>query len=46
MAANPTAFMVAVAVAMVPTLSVFGLLLLAMVLAGLAFVTLRRRRRA
>ena len=45
-AANPTAFVVAVAVAMVPTLSVFGLLLLAVVLAGLAFAILRRRSRA
>ncbi len=45
-AANPTAFVVNPAVAMVPTLSVFGLLLLAVVLAGLALAILRRRSRA
>jgi uncharacterized repeat protein (TIGR01451 family) len=45
-AANPTAFVVASAVALVPTLSVFGLLLLAVILAGLAFAILRRRSRA
>jgi hypothetical protein len=45
-AANPTTFVVAAAVAMVPTLSLFGLLLLAVILAVMAFAVLKRRKAA
>ncbi len=45
-AANPTAFVVASGVAIVPTLSVLGLLLLAVILAGLAFAVIKRRKSA
>ena len=45
-AANPTAFAVSAPLATIPTLSAVGLLLLTLVLGGLAFAILRRRRRA
>jgi uncharacterized repeat protein (TIGR01451 family) len=45
-AANPTSIVVPGVAIAVPTLSTFGLMLLALSLAGLAFVVLRRRKSA